>query len=338
MDQSNTTRTKLLHMLTGYWSTQVIYVAAKLGIADLLEHGPKTSDELAISTGTHAPSLYRLLRALANLEVFEEDETGCFSLTPLGQCLVSSTPGSMRARAIIGGEEFYSAWADLLNSIQTGDSAFDHVFKMPLFQYLAQNENAANNFNNTMAGSAVQAAIAIITAYDFSWARTIVDIGGGDGPLIASILNANPQARGILLDTPYVVDSARKRLVAAGLSERCDVVVGDFFKAVPEGGDIYLLSWIIHDWDDERSITILKNCHRVMQPGGKLLLLEEIVPGVNETSMSKLYDLHMLVLTDGGGRERTESEYRKLLDKAGFRITTIIPTTLPRSLIEGTHT
>jgi 16S rRNA G1207 methylase RsmC len=138
---------------------------------------------------------------------------------------VSSTPGSMRARAIIGGEELYSAWADLLYSIQTGDSAFDHVFKMPFFQYLAQNEDAATNFNNMMAGSAVQAAAAIIVAYDFSWARTIVDVGGGDGTLFASILNAHPQARGIVLDTPYMADSARKRLVAAGLSERCDVVV-----------------------------------------------------------------------------------------------------------------
>ena len=186
-----------------------------------------------------------------------------------------------------------------------------------------------------MAGSAVQAAAAIIAAYDFSWARTIVDVGGGDGTLIASILNAHPQAHGILLDTPHVADSARKRLAAAGLSERCNVVVGDFFEAVPDGGDIYLLSWIIHDWDDEHNLTILKNCHRAMQPGGKLLILEEIVPGVNETSMSKLYDLHMLVLL-GEGRERTEAEYRMLLDEAGFSMTSIIPTTLPRSLIEGT--
>jgi ubiquinone/menaquinone biosynthesis C-methylase UbiE len=336
MNLNNTARATLMQMLTGYWNTQILYVAAKLGIADFLEHGPKTSDELAISTGTHAPSLYRLLRALANLKVFEEDEAGGFSLTPLGQCLVSSTPGSMRARAIFGGEELYSAWGDLLYSIQTGDSAFGHVFKMPFFQYLAENEETATNFNKTMAGSAVQAADAIITTYDFSWAKTIVDVGGGDGTLIASILNAHPQARGILLDTQQVAESARKRLVAAGLSERCEVVVGDFFEAVPDGGDIYLLSWIIHDWNDERSLTILKSCHRAMQPGGKLLLLEEIVPSVNETSMSKPYDLHMLVLT-GEGRERTEAEYRMLLDKAGFRMTTIIPTTLPRSLIEGTH-
>jgi len=337
MNSSNTARAALMQMLTGYWTTQVIYVAAKLGIADLLEHGPKTSDELAISTGTHAPSLYRLLRALANINVFEEDETGYFSLTSIGQCLVSNTPGSMRARAIIGGEEWYSAWGDLLYSIQTGDSAFGHVFEIPFFQHLSQNEDTATNFNKTMAGSAVQAATAIIDAYDFSRAKTIVDVGGGDGTLIASILNAHPQAHGILLDTAHVAVSARKRLFEAGLAERCDVVVGDFFETMPREGDIYLLSWIIHDWDDEHSIMILKNCHRAMKPGGKLLLLEEIVPGVDETSMSKLYDLHMLVLTDGGGRERTEDEYRTLLDTAGFRMTTIIPTTLPRSLIEGIH-
>jgi ubiquinone/menaquinone biosynthesis C-methylase UbiE len=335
MNPSNNERAILMQMLTGYWTTQILYVAAKLGIADLLEHGPKTSAELAIATGSHAPSLYRLLRALANMRVFEEDEHGSFRLTPLGHCLVSSTPGSMRARAIIGGEELYRAWGDLLYSIQTGDSAIGHVFEMPFFQYLAQNEDASANFNTMMAGSAVQAAAAMIAAYDFSWARTIVDIGGGDGTLMAAILNAHPQARGILLDSPQVANSARKRLAAAGLSERCEVVVGDFFEAVPGGGDIYLLSWIIHDWDDERSVTILKNCHRAMQPGGKLLILEEIVPGVNETSMSKLYDLHMLVLL-GVGRERTEAEYRKLLDEAGFSMSAIIPTTLPRSLIEGT--
>lgn len=207
MNPSNNERATLMQMLTGYWTTQILYVAAKLGIADLLEHGPKTSDELAISTGLHALSLYRLLRALASMNVLEEDENGSFRLTPLGQCLVSSTTGSMRARAIIGGEELYRAWRDLLYSIQTGDSAFGHVFEMPFFQYLAQNEDAGTNFNTMMAGSAVQAAAAIIAAYDFSWAQTIVDVGGGDGTLIASILNAHPQAHGILLDTPQLAES-----------------------------------------------------------------------------------------------------------------------------------
>ncbi len=335
MTTNNTAPTTLLQMLTGYWITQVIYVAAKLGIADLLERGPRTSDELAMSTGTHAPSLYRLLRALANLEVLEEDETGYFRLTPIGQYLVSSTPGSQRARAIMSGEEMYRAWGDLLYSVQTGETAFDHVFGVPFFQYLAQNDAAATIFNQIMAGS--QAAAAIIAAYDFSWAKTIVDVGGGDGTLIASILNAYPQTRGILLDTPQVAESARTRLVEASLAERCDVVAGDFFEAVPSGGDVYLLSWIIHDWDDERSIAILKNCHRAMGPDGRLLLLEQVVPGPNEPSMSKLYDLHMLVLASGGGRERTEAQYRTLLNTAGFRLTTIIPTQLPRSLIEGVH-
>jgi SAM-dependent methyltransferase len=337
MTTNDTAPATLLHMLTGYWITQVIYVAAKLGIADLLERGPRTSDELAMSTGTHAPSLYRLLRALANLGVFEEDETGYFRLTPIGQCLVSSTPGSMCARAITGGEEWYRAWGDLLYSVQTGETAFDHVFGVPFFQYLTQNAAAATIFNDTMAASTAQAAAAVIAAYDFSWAKTIVDVGGGNGTLIASILNANPQARGILLDTPQVTESARTRLVAAGLAGRCDVVAGDLFEAVPSGGDVYLLSWIIHDWDDERSIAILKNCHRAMAPDGRLLLIEQVVPRANEPSMSKLYDLHMLVLASGGGRERTEVEYRTLLDTAGFRLTTIIPTQVPRSIIEGVH-
>jgi precorrin-6B methylase 2 len=336
MTTNNTAPATLLHnMLTGNWITQVIYVAAKLGIADLLERGPRTSDELAISTGTHAPSLYRLLRALANLEVLEEDETGSFRLTPLGQYLVSSTPGSMRARAIMSGEEWYRAWGDLLYSVQTGETAFDHAFGVPFFQYLAHNDAAATVFHKIMARSAAQVAAAILATYDFSWAKTIVDVGGGDGTLMVSILKAHPQTRGILLDRPQVIESARTRLVEASLAERCDVVAGDFFEAVPSGGDVYLLSQIIHDWDDEHSIALLKNCHRAMPLGGRLLLLEQVVPGANEASMSKLYDLHMLVLV--GGRERTEAQYRTLLNTAGFRLRTIIPTQLPRSLIEGVH-
>jgi SAM-dependent methyltransferase len=335
MTTNDTAPASLLHMLTGYWITQVISVAAKLGIADLLERGSRTSAELARSTGTHAPSLYRLLRALAHLGVFEEDETGYFSLTPIGECLVSSTPGSMRARAISGGQEWYRAWEDLLYSVQTGEPAFDHVFGVPFFQYLVQNAAAATLFNETMAGSAAQAAAAIRAAYDFSWAKTIVDVGGGNGTLIASILNANPQARGILLDTPQVTDSARTRLLAAGLAGRCDVVAGDFFEAVPSGGDVYLLSFILHDWDDERSIAILKSCQRAMAPDGRLLLIEQVIPHANEPSFSKMYDLHMLVLM--GGRERTEDEYRMLLHAAGFRLRTIIATQSPRSIIEGVH-
>lgn len=330
-----TPATTLLHMVTGHWVTQAIYVAAKLGIADLLKGGPRTSEELAMSTGTHAPSLYRLLRALANIGVFEEDETGCFGLTSIGQCLASNAPDSMRARAMVSGEEWYHVWGDLLYSVQTGQTAFDHVLGVPFFQYLAHNDATAAIFNKTMTASSAQVAAAVVAAYDFSWAKTIVDVGGGHGSLIASILNANPQARGILFETPEVTDGATTHLVAAGLAERCDVVAGDFFEAVPSGGDVYLLSFILHDWDDERSIAILKNCQRAMAPDGRLLLIEQVIPHANEPSFSKMYDLHMLVLM--GGRERTEAEYRMLLHAAGFRLTTIIPTQSPRSIIEGVH-
>ncbi|MBV8821706.1 MAG: hypothetical protein JO123_02820 [Ktedonobacteraceae bacterium] len=335
MDTDDTAPATLSEMLRGYWITQIIYVVAKLGIADLLEGGPRMSDELAISTGTHAPSLYRLLRALATIGVFEQDEKGSFSLTAISRCLVSNIPGSMRARAIANGEEWYRAWGDLLYSVKTGQKAFDYVFGMPFFQYLAQNTPASEIFNETMTGSSEQGAAAIIAAYDFSWAKTIVDVGGGHGALIASILNANPHAHGILFDVPQVTEGARAHLVAAGLAERCEVVGGDFFQAVPSGGDIYLLSWIIHDWDDERSVTILKNCYQAMASGARLLLIERVVPHDNEPSLSKLYDLHMLVLL--GSRERTKPQYQALLDAAGFKLTTIIP--IPqvseRSLIEG---
>jgi hypothetical protein len=335
MNTNDAASAALLDMLTGYWRTQIIYVAAKLGIADLLEGGPRMSDELAVSTGTHAPSLYRLLRALANIGVFGEDENGRFGLTPIGRCLVSSTPGSMHARAIASGEEWYRAWGDLLYSVKVGETAFDRVFEVSFFQYLAQNTAAAAIFNEIMTASAGQAAAATIAAYDFSWAKMIVDIGGGHGVLLASILNANPHAHGILFDTPQVTEGAVTHLVAAGLIERCEVVAGDFFEAVPNGGDVYLFSWIIHNWDDERSIAILKNCHRAMPTGARLLLIEQVIPPANEPSLSKLYDLHMLVLF--GSRERTEDQYRALFDAAGFRLTTIIPLALVprRSIIEG---
>jgi hypothetical protein len=328
-----TPATTLLHLVTGYWGTQAISVAAKLGLPDLLKGGPRTSEELARSTGTHAPSLYRLLRALSNIGVFEEDETGCFGLTPLGQCLVSNAPDSMRARAIVSGQEWYRAWEDLLYSIQTGQTAFDHVFGVPYFNYLAHNATAATIFNQTMTASSAQVAAAVGAAYDFSWAKTIVDVGGGHGSLLVSILKANPHARGILFETPQVSEGAKTHLVAAGLAERCEVVAGDFFEAVPGGGDVYLLSFILHDWDDEPSIAILKSCQRAMAPDGRLLLIEQVIPHANEPSFSKLYDLHMLVMH--GGRERTEAEYRILLQAAGFRLRSIIATSSPRSIIEA---
>lgn len=323
----------LQQMTNGYWVTQIIYVAAKLGIADLLKEGPRTIPALARSTKTHAPSLYRLMRALAGLGVFRENEDGQFEATTLGRCLVSGSPGALRARAIVNGEEWYRAWGELLHSVRTGETAFDHVFGMPFFEHLSANAGAAAIFNEAMASSTELAVRAVAEAYDLSGAGTIVDVGGGTGAFLAGILMANPGARGILFDQPEVVANASGLLTSGGVADRCAVVAGDFFEAVPSGDDVYILSWIIHDWDDDRGVTILKNCRRAMADDARLLVIEQVVPRGNEPSLSQLYDLHMLALS--GGRERREDEYRALLAAADLQLARIIPTRVPRSLIEA---
>lgn len=323
----------LQQLTNGYWVTQIIYVAAKLGIADLLNDGPQDTRTLASATGTHPPSLFRLMRALAGLGLFKETEPGVFELTEMGRCLGTGSAGALRARAILNGEQWYTAWGGLLESVRTGATAFDHVTGASFFEYLAAHPEAAAVFNEAMANSTEATARAVASAYDFSAAGTVVDVGGGTGTFLAGVLTANPNARGILFDRPEVVAAARGVLDRAGLADRCETIGGDFFDAVPSGGDIYLLSWVIHDWDDEQSVAILSNCRRAMRPTDRLLVIEQLIPPGNEPSLSKLYDIHMLVLS--GGRERREDEYRELLEMADLRLARVIPTDVPRSIIEA---
>ncbi len=323
----------LLQMVTGYWVSQTIYVAAKLRIADLLKDGPKSCDELAKATETHARSLYRLLRALASMGVFVEVADHRFGLTPLAEYLQTEVPGSMRALAIMHGEEHYLAWGSVLHSVKTSETAFDHVFGMGFFQYLTQNPEVAAIFDDAMTGYTAQVSTAVVAAYDFSQFGTIVDVGGGYGTLITAILKANPTMKGVLFDLPHVAEDAKKRIEVAGLTGRCEVVAGDFFASVPSSGDAYLLKWIIHDWDEERAVAILNNCYRAMTENSKLLLVEAVIPHGNTPFFHKFMDLTMLVIA--GGRERTEAEYRALLEAAGFRLTQIIPTPSEMSVIEA---
>lgn len=323
----------LQQLTNGYWVTQIIYVAAKLGIADLLNDGPQDTKTLASATETHPPSLYRLMRALAGLGLFKETEPGVFELADVGRCLVTGSAGSLRARAILNGEQWYTAWGGLLESVRTGATAFDHVTGTSFFEYLGAHPEAAAVFNEAMANSTEAAARAVAGAYDFSAAGTVVDVGGGTGMFLAGILTTNPNAHGILFDRPDVVAAARGVLDRAGLADRCETIGGNFFDAVPSGGDVYLLSWVIHDWDDEQSVAILRNCRRAMRPTDRLLVIEQLIPPGNESSLSKLYDIHMLVLS--GGRERTEDEYRELLEMADLRLARVIPTDVPRSIIEA---
>jgi ubiquinone/menaquinone biosynthesis C-methylase UbiE len=324
----------MLQMISGFWISRAIYIAAKLGIADHLCDGPKAVDTLAAATGTHAASLYRVLRALASVGVFSEGQKRRFALTPLAETLRTDAPGSLRAFATVElGEEHYPAWGELLHSVKTGEIAFDRAFGMPVWKFFEQNPDNAKTFNDAMTGFTLAVNDAVLSSYDFSSISKIVDVGGGHGSLIASILKANPQMKGVLFDAPPVIEGARHRIADEGIAERCEAVAGDFFDAVPSGGDAYIVKWIIHDWDDERSVTILKNCHRAMAENGRLLLVEAVVPDGSEPHFSKYMDLNMLIMT--GGRERTEDEYRTLLEASGFKLTRIVPTNSPMSIIEG---
>ena len=323
----------MLQMIQGFWQSRAVYAAAKLGIPDLLKDGAKSSEELAEATGTHAPSLYRLLRALDCVGVFREYEGRRFSLTPLGETLRSDVPGSLRYFAIEElGENHYPAWEKVLYSVRTGAIAFNHVFGASKWEYMTQHPDEARIFDEAMGSFSSVVAEAIVGAYDFSASETVVDVGGGDGRLLAAILKANVQARGVLADLPHVAEGARRRFESEGLAGRCEVAGGDFFASAP-GGDTYVLKWIIHDWDDAQSAAILTNCRKALAPGGKVLIIEAVLQPGRATSFGKFVDLNMLVMT--GGRERTKAEYRALLHSAGLQLRQIVPTQTEMSIIEA---
>ena len=327
-------RPALLQMVTGFWISQAIYVAAKLGIADLLKDGPKSTDALAKSTEASPRELFRLLRFLASEGIFAEVENGFFELTPLAAYLQTDTPGSLRSLVIYYGEETYQPWGSLLHSIKTGETAFNHVNKSGVFQYLAQRPESAAIFNQAMTEYTVEESTAVIAAYDFSEFEKIVDVGGGQGSFIAAILKANTKPKGVLFDLPQGIEGAEGYLEAAGLIDRCNVIGGDFFESIPGGGDAYIFKNIIVNWDDERTVAILKNCHSAMADNGKLLIVEvSVASSRNVPSFSKLFDLHMMVMT--GGRGRTEEEFQTLFSATGFKLTNIISTESQVSIIEG---
>lgn len=324
----------LLQMMTGCWVSQAVYVAAKLGIADLLVDGPVACDDLATATRTHAPSLQRTLRALAGVGVFSEVAPGRFALTPLAALLRSSTPDSMRALAIMYGEEQYRAWGDFLHSVRTGQPAFEHQFGMGVFEYYTKNPEASAVFNEAMTGWTGRLASAVADAYDFSPFGTVVDVGGNQGTLLMAILRRHPSTRGILFDLPHVVAAAEPVLAKAGVSDRCARQGGDFFETVPTGGDAYILASVLHDWDDSRCTAILARCRSVMPAHGKLLIVELVLPeGRDEPFFGNWVDLHMLVMASG--RERTASEYRQLLRAGGFEFSRVVPTPAGSSIVEA---
>jgi SAM-dependent methyltransferase len=323
----------LFLMATGYWLSQAIYVAAKLGLADLLKGGPKSCSALAVATGADRQSLFRLMRALSSAGVFAHIQDDYFALSRAGESLQSHVPGSLRAIVITLGEIHYRAWGDLLQSVRTGSPAFNSVFGTGLFDYLQRDAESAEAFNYGMTDLSSLLAYAILMAYDFSGIPSIVDIGGGQGKLLRSIVQLNPGIKGILFDLEPAIEIAKQHLSSDACGERCSAVVGDFFESVPEGAHAYILCDVIHDWNDDRSIRILKNCRRAMAKTGRLLLVEMVVPEPGANCFSKLLDLNMLVMT--GGRERTKAEFTALLDAAGYKLTRIVPTLAPQCVIEA---
>ena len=328
--------TRLRAMISGYMISQVISATAALGLADLLAEEPKSAEALAKMTKTYHEPLTRLLRALSALGLTEQSEKGIFELTSLGALLRSDVPGSLRPLALLqGGEGIWRAWGNLLHTLRTSETAFNHVFGMGSFKHGALHPERAAMFDTYMAELTRRWVGAILTTHDFSQTRRIVDIGGGNGVLLSAILAAFPQAEGIVFDTAAGITGAAQRLEKAGVQQRCRIVAGDFFDAVPQDADTYILKSVLHDWSDDELIAIVKNCHRAMGPDSTLAVIERALPEriLPDDAHREIVmmDIHMMVAT--GGRERTVSQYNELLAAAGLTVIAARPTSSPFTIL-----
>jgi len=322
---------QLMKFITGKWISKPIYVAAELGIADMLSDGPESIESLAKMSHAHAPALYRVMRALASVGIFAELEDKLFDLTSMAECLKT---GAMRSIILMFNADWNDrAWGYLMDSVKTGNTAFEKAHGMPLAAWLEKPPHVSTVFNEANAIKAAGSHRAVVDVYDFSGTHTLTDVGGGLGILVAEILTANPHMKGVVADLPVVVREAEKVIRAHGLQERIKAVACDFFEAIPKGSDAYLMSHVLHDWPDDRCKAVLKNCLRAMHPKAKLVIVEMIVPPGNEPSVAKLLDLEMLVIT--GGRERTEAEFSALLEASGLRLTRVISTQESISVMEA---
>jgi O-methyltransferase/methyltransferase family protein len=327
----------LLDLVNGFRVSQAINVVAALGIADLLKNGPRSSGDLAAATGTHADTLYRLLRALASVGVFREEADRRFMLTSLSQCLRSDALEPVGPYAVhIGEPRLWQAWGHLLESVRTGENTFRLVHGVDAWEYRRRNPEAGAIFDRAMTGQSRLQANALLKAYDFERFRCVVDVGGGHGLLLSAILVKHRSLRGVLFDQPHVVSGAEPALQAAGVSDRCQIVGGDFFEAVPSGGDVHVLKLVLHDWQDAPATAILRCCRRSIAPTGRLLVIDAEIAPPNEGSMNKFLDLSMLV--QYGARERTREEWAALFAASGFQLVGATPTEAGLSVIEGIPT
>ncbi|WP_449419232.1 methyltransferase [Phormidium nigroviride] len=323
----------LLEMMYGFKISQALFVAAKLEIADILSEGSKTADELAKAAGVNSQGIYHLMRMLVSVGVFSLEENNKFRLNSLGKHLLTGTSDSLRGTVMAMGDELYQGWGNLLYGIKTGETAFEHTFKMSFYSYLQQNSEAAVNFNEWMKETTREWLLPVIEAYDFSEVKKLVDVGGGIGTLTAIIMKANPKMQAILFDREDVVVDASPVLQVAGVADRCQIVGGSFFDAVPSGGDLYLLSRVLLNWDDSHAITILKNCYQAMTAKDRLMIVDFMLP---EGKMSPFIGMGSLTLfVIGGTFMRTKDEFDNLVSSAGFKVTNLIETKGPVSVIEA---
>ena len=326
---------QVLQVATGYMASSCLYAAITLNVAGHLKDGPLTMAELAKTTGSNEDALYRVLRLLASLGIFDEVSPRKFALTPAADLLRADVPGSLRGMAVFLPDPLhYRVYGDVMHSLSTGSPAADFTLGMPIFQYLEKDQAYSQVFNDAMTAMSAPVAVAAIEVYDFSGIGLLVDVAGGHGEVLMSILRACPSVKGIVADLAHVVEGARSRIASAGLSDRMQAVACDFFQSVPAGGDAYIMKHIIHDWDDARASTILKNIATAMgTKKGKVILLESVIADGNTPDFGKFIDIEMLLFP--GGRERTANEFTSLFERSGFHMTKIVPTKSPLSVIEA---
>jgi precorrin-6B methylase 2 len=324
----------LIQLLTGAWATQSVAAACKLSIPDALASGPMSSDGVAAKVGAESGAVYRLLRALASLGVFERRADRRFALTELGERLRKDAPGTLRETFIAETDHaHWQSWEKVADAVRTGLPRPLPVLGAAAFDYYGKNREDGEQFARAMQNVSNFAAAAVCEAYDFSGVKTVMDIGGGNGSMALAILEGHPQMQGRVFDLPYIEEHAHRNIAEAGAAHRCGFEAGDFFKAVPAGADLHILKFILHDWTDEECVKILESCRKALAPGGKVLLVEMLVPEEIRPDFVMLMDINMLVMT--GGRERTAKEFEKVLGDAGFAMTRVITTKSPFALIEA---
>ncbi len=326
---------QLMAMITSFWAARAIYAAASLGVADLLKDGRRSAAEMAETLAVNSDGLHRLLRALTFVGIFDLDERGGFGLTEMGQYLRSDLPTSLRGHSLFHGSAWsWQSWSEILYSVQSGQPAGEHVFGLEMFDYLNERPTEAHAFDQAMTSTSDSFNYPVVSSYDFSGISKLADIGGGRGSFLAAILRANPLMRGLLFEQQATSEGASVALGAQGLADRCEFVVGDFFQSVPGGADAYALKNVLHDWDDARASKILQNVRQAMQPGNRLLIVENMILTENQPSFGMIMDLQMMLVTPSG-RERTVAQFSLLLVAAGFQFKRLVPTGSSMNVLEA---